>query len=396
MLFSGVGLRIYSRYDNMNNHPKKASGDFGAPLLLQRESDEPLYTQLENAIREKVVSGAWPQGFRLPTYRKLAEITGVSLITVQQAIDNLVGNNILYRRQGQGTFVASREMKPASNRVGLFLPNLREPFFSVMAQIIQTEMINDGYAVSIFALDDGVAQIARAVEIMLEQHVDGIITTTAANTETFSQVVQLAERDIPVVLVDGHLPEGQLSYVETDNYNGMQLIMDHLTGLGHRCIGFASGPCYTFGLKARMEAFSQIMGSSPLGFNPSYLQISHLDQDAGGYDAAHKLLSLREPPTAIACSTDIIAAGVLHAARSLKIRVPEQLSVVGFDDLYLAAHLEVALTTVKQPVEKIARLAKRMLLERMNKAETKFESHVLPPKLILRASTAPAPQTVTH
>lgn len=370
----------------MNNPDRKI--DFA----INRESGEPLYLQLENAIRARITSGEWTQGQRLPTYRRMAELTGVSLITVQQAIDNLVNRRILYRRQGQGTFVATQEMKPSSFRIGLFLPNLREPFFSVLAQIIQTEMINEGYAVSIFSLDDGVGSVLRAVEIMKEQHVDGIITTTSANQEVFLQVMRMADSGIPVIMVDGH-PEDEegvqrFSYVETDNSGGMRLILDHLIELGHRRIGFASGPGYTYGLKARMEAFRAIMSASVAGYNPSYLQISHLDRDEGGWDAAQKLLFLREPPTAIACSTDIIAAGVLRAARNMNIRVPDDLSLVGFDDLYLAAHLEVPLTTVRQPVEKIGKLAKKLLLERiLNPLEAKPEAHILQPKLVLRSST---------
>lgn len=376
--------------DNMNNSTDSMVKEQFDTIVLDPASSEPLYVQLEKAIMDRIQVCQWMPGFRLPTYRKLAEMTGVSLITVQQAVNNLVNRNLLYRRQGQGTFVATQETKSASNRIALFLPNLREPFFSVLAQIIQTEMINDGYAVSIFAMDDGVSQIARAVELMRDHDVDGIITTTASNEETFSQVLRARSWNIPVIIVDGHIPGEEISYVECDNHEGMTLIIDHLVSHGHRRIGFASGPCYTYGLKARMEAFSEIMSKRGIGFNPSCLQISHLDRDEGGWDAAHKLLLLRDPPTAIACSTDMVAAGVLRAARALGIKVPDQLSVVGFDDLYLAAHLEVPLTTIRQPVEKIGKIAKKMILERIRKtSKSVMEFHTLPPKLVMRSSTGP-------
>ena len=361
-------------------------------LVLNREAQEPLYQQLERAIRLNITSGQWVQGFQLPTYRQLAENTGVSMITVQQAIDNLVGQGFLYRRQGQGTFVATQETKTGSYRIGLFLPNLREPFFSFLAQIIQTEAINDGYTISIFSYDDGTNLISRAVEIMAEQNVDAFISTPSSNADALAQVLSIRERGVPVIIVDGHLDGEPVSSIECDNRQGMAMILDHLIELGHRRIGFASGQCYTFGLRSRMEAFCEVLPERGLQVNPSYLQISHLDRDEGGWDAAHKLLMLREPPTAIACSTDIVAAGVLRAAKSMNIKVPEELSIVGYDDMYLATHLEVPLTTIKQPVEKIARMAIKKLLSCVgNSAELKPEAIVLPPKLVLRSSTAAAP-----
>lgn len=360
-------------------------------IALNREISEPLYLQLENVIKENISSGKWTKGCQLPTYRQLAKMSNVSMITVQQAVDHLVNQNVLYRRQGQGTFVVTHEMRIASKRIGFFLPNLREPFFSTLAQIIQTEAINDGYTVSLFSFDDGVSPIARAMEIMLEQNVDGIITTPANNPESFRHVLRCRERGIPMIMVDGHLPDEKICFVECDNRQGMALILDHLIGLGHSRIGFASGPLYTYGLKTRMEAFQEIMTERGIELNPSYLQISHLDQDEGGWDAAHKLLQLRQPPTAIACTTDLLAAGVLRASKSLKIAVPGALSIVGFDDLYLAAHLEVPMTTVKQPVEQIGRSVMRILMKNMTTPdEAKIESCILPPTLVLRASTGPA------
>ena len=359
-------------------------------IVLDREAQEPLYQQLEKAIKSNITSGQWSQGFQLPTYRQLAENTGVSMITVQQAIDNLVAQNFLYRRQGQGTFVATQDSKTGSNRIGLFLPNLREPFFSFLAQIIQTEAINDGYTISIFSYDDGTNLITKAVEIMTEQHVDAFITTPSSNQDALNQVLAIRGRGVPVVIVDGHLDGEEISCIECDNRQGMAMILDHLIALGHRRIGFASGQCYTFGLRSRMDAFSEVLTERGLELNPSYLQISHLDRDEGGWDAAHKLLMLREPPTAIACSTDIVAAGVLRAAKSMNIKVPQELSIVGYDDMYLATHLEVPLTTIKQPVEKIARMAVKKLISYIgNSADMHYETIILPPELVLRSSTGP-------
>jgi len=145
-------------------------------------------------------------------------------------------------------------------------------------------------------------------------------------------------------------------------------------------------------VKERIQAFPRILVERGVEFVPSLLQVSHLPDDLGGWDAAQKLLALREPPTAIACSHDAIAPGVIRAAKELGIRVPEQLSVVGFDDLAMSAHLEVPLTTVKQPVEEMGKLALEMLLKRIAKpAEAKFEWHIVPPELVVRSSTASSP-----
>lgn len=361
-------------------------------LLLDRESTEPLYQQLQNAIHGNIESGRWPSGYRLPTYRELAEIAGVSLITVQQAVDNLVQEGLLYRRQGLGTFVATQEMKPKSNKIGLFVLRLRDPFFSRLAQAIQSEALNHGYTISVFSLDEGMTQTSRAIELLVDQHPMGIITTAAESDEALGQVADLRRKGIPMVVVDGHLQDAQVDFVQIDNYCGMALLIDHLIELGHRRIGFASDPFITFGVRERIQAFPRILAERGLEFTPALLQVSHLPDDQGGWDAAHKLLALREPPTAIACSHDAIAPGIMRAARELGIRIPQQLSVVGFDDLALSAHLEVPLTTVKQPVEEMGKMAMEMILKRISKpAGEKFECHIVSPELVVRSSSAASP-----
>jgi len=358
-------------------------------IPIDRESTEPLYRQLQNVVQKNIESGEWPGGFQLPTYRELAKITGVSLITVQQAVDNLVQEGLLYRRQGLGTFVATQEMKPRSNKVGLFVLRLRDPFFSRLAQAIQSEAINHGYTISVFSLDEGMSRVSRAIELLVDQHPGGIITTAAENDETLEQIADLRRKGIPMVVVDGHLQDEKVDFVQIDNYRGMTLLLDHLIDLGHRRIGFASDPFITFGVRERIQAFPRILIERGVEFVPALLQVSHLADDLGGWDAAQKLLALREPPTAIACSHDAIAPGVMRATKELGLKVPEQLSVVGFDDLAMSAHLEVPLTTVKQPVEEMGKLAMEMLLKQIkNPGEMQFEWHIIPPELVVRSSTA--------
>jgi DNA-binding LacI/PurR family transcriptional regulator len=201
----------------------------------------------------------------------------------------------------------------------------------------------------------------------------------------------LRESSVPVVATWQGTSPLEFPTVDVDERAGIVAGLDHLIGLGHRRIGFVSGRLPGDNWQ-RQNAFTEVvterLGSVPDG----YLQV--VDNSLSGGEAAlSALLALAEPPTAIVTSTDLVAVGVLHAAYSLSRIVPDELSVVGFDDLLLAAHTVPALTTVRMPIADIIRESVELAitLARDPSASRAPRVRVHEPTLVIRQSTAPPP-----
>lgn len=204
-----------------------------------------------------------------------------------------------------------------------------------------------------------------------------------------SQRRQLASRSIPVVVVDtAGEPPTDVPTVGSTNWNGGLAATRHLIGLGHRRIAIISGPADVMCSRARIDGYRTALEEAAMTVDPSLVR--HGDFFVGGgYAHGAQLLSLPNPPTAIFAGSDLQALGVLRAAREHDLRVPEDLSVVGFDDLPVAAWIGPPLTTVRQPLQEMAATAARMVLD-LARGEVPTNLRInLATELVIRESTAP-------
>ncbi|MCX7018196.1 MAG: GntR family transcriptional regulator [bacterium] len=366
-------------------------------IVINRHLDEPLHVQITKAIRAKIESGEWKPGHQLPSYNELVKLTKVSMITIQQSVGSLIKEGTLSRKRGIGVFVPDGHQSHKERIIGLLLPDVRHQFFSGLAHVIQTHANRQGYAITMYSLEADPSRAYHVVDLALRQNVAGIITSPTISEHFSFQFSGVLKRRIPIVFVDGKSSHEGFDYVETNNRLGMELVLDHLTSLGHKRIGFACCQILTQGVRERMQAFQELLAERGLDFSPPLLQVSHLPDDDGGENAGYTLLSLREPPTAIVCSNDLAAVGVMRAARKLDVECPGELSVVGFDDLELSSHLEIPLTTVRQPVNDIGQTAVDLLLARLHGTGTaERETRSLAPELIIRSSTAACRSALSH
>ncbi|MDF6040868.1 LacI family DNA-binding transcriptional regulator [Streptomyces sp. JH14] len=206
---------------------------------------------------------------------------------------------------------------------------------------------------------------------------------------TAAQRAQLTSRNIPFAVVDpAGDPGDDVASVGTTNWQGGLAATRHLTGLGHRRIGVISGPSRMMCSRARVDGYRAAMETAGLPIDPDLVregEFSHED----GYRAGLELLRLPEPPTAVFAGNDLQALGVYEAARELGLRIPEDLSVVGFDDLPLTRWIGPPLTTVRQPLIEMAETAARLVLDMSRGRQPATSSVDLATNLVVRSSTAP-------
>jgi len=271
--------------------------------------------------------------------------------------------------------------------VGVLVSDLRNPFFADLAESVDAEAARRGYRAVLAAGHRDAAREQLVVNDFLESRVEALVLLSPALSAT---AITRAVEGVPVV-VEGRptFRSARVDLVGTDDALGAELAVRHLVELGHQRIAHIAGTA--LGAAARRKGYERAMRIHRCG---QHVQVADCDEtDSGGYEAARRLLSGPDRPTAVFAVNDVVALSVLAAAEDLDIAVPEQLSVVGFDDIYLAGLRGVGLTTVAQPVDQIAASMVSALLKRIEGADQTRPGvrTWLPPALTVRGTTGPVP-----
>jgi DNA-binding LacI/PurR family transcriptional regulator len=343
------------------------------------------YAAIENDLEQKIRDGVLAPDARVPSENELSREYGVSRMSARQALTNLVGKNLLYRIAGKGTFVSSTRPEAETSMLGLVLNNIGNPFFPQLTKTIQRKALAANYDVVYYANTDLIDE-SKSIDLLVKRHVAGVIIVPSQEAGEESLIQKLVDAGIPFVYLNRLLKQPESDYVITDNAQGARLAMEYLYSLGHRKIGFVAASPYTSAIAERLESYNHFIRTHSL-CDYSSVQISRQRNEDGGYEAGMAHLSSANRPTAIFCGNDITAVGVLKAAKILKIKVPRELSIIGYDDIELSAHLSPSLTTVFQPTEQMAETAIDILISRLsNNRREKHKKVTIPPELIIRDS----------
>jgi LacI family transcriptional regulator len=281
--------------------------------------------------------------------------------------------------------------------VGVVLPRLNDFFFTDLAYVLEQTLSAENYLPLFCSTENDEEKETATISNLINHRVDAVILVPSVPVrKSVSSVERLLDRNIPVVLVDRGMPEFAVSQVLSNNEQGAYDATTYLLQLGHRHIGMidsgADGAKYPGEPgHERMTGIQRAMLEHGTPFDKSLVVFGALDNIEMGYHGALRLV--RESPhvTAIFALTDAIAVGVLRAASELGVNVPQQLSVVGFDDIQLASHVIPRLTTVAQPVQQIGRTATDLLLRKIGNPEQPPENALLQTRLVVRESTARPP-----
>jgi LacI family transcriptional regulator len=339
------------------------------------------------------------------TIRELARLSGVSIGTVSRALNGYADvrpetRERIIRLAEELDYTPSASARTLvtqrSHVVGVFLdtgeghPDLQHPFFHEVLVGVQETAGAQGFDLLLFsAISPGNGYGTHSYVKRCRHHnVDGVVLMGVDHND--EEVRRLTASTIPCVGVDVELEGRHTGYVTSDNVAGGELAVAHLAAQGHRRIAVIHGPVDTLAGLDRLKGYRQGLGAAGLAYRDEYVRDGDFYVESG-HRAAASLLALPEPPTAIVAASDLMAVGALRAATEAGLAVPGDLSVVGFDDILLAAHLQPGLTTLRQDKAGLGAAAARALMQRIDATGTAPVATTLPVELVARGTTAPPP-----
>jgi len=336
--------------------------------------------------------------------REVAAQAGVSVGTVSNVLNrpDIVAETTRIRVQeairdlGFIRNESARQLRAGRSRtIGLVVLDVANPFFTDVARGVEDEASELGLAVILCNTDDEAAKEAQYLALLEEHRVQGILITPVCAPDEWASDEPLAllqRRGTPVVLVDSQSPDGKQCSVSVNDVHGGELALAHLLQTGHDRLGFIGGPVSLRQVADRREGALRALARA--GGDPDSLRmiITPALNVAAGRAAGAQLADMQAAtrPTAVFCSNDLLAMGLLQEMTARRIRVPEDLAIVGYDDIDFAAAAAVPLTSVRQPRNLLGRTAAKLLLdEAIDPATHQHRQVVFEPDLIIRQSSAP-------
>jgi LacI family transcriptional regulator len=321
---------------------------------------------------------------------------GVSIATVSRAVNRIptvdpeLARRVWKAIEEVGYLPNTQARALVSGRsrmLGLIVSEITNPFFPELVQEFENLAVAQGYEVLIGSTNYEPARTESLIRRMLQRNVDGVAVMTFGIEEDLVQ--KLVEREFPLVFVDAGPALPNIRVLKVNYGEGIRQAVQHLAALGHRTIAFISGPLRLRSAAARRDAFLTSMAE--LGLNvPAEHMVEGNHTMEGGMTAMDRLIALAELPTAVLCSNDMTAIGVLHALYRTTHSVPNEISVVGFDDIHLAQFMLPPLTTVQMSCKDLAAAAVEALragVERDHPMAARTEWQI-PTRLVVRQSTA--------
>ena len=338
--------------------------------------------------------------------RTIARAANVSIATVSRTINRVATVNPKIAKRVWEVIeeldyfpnTQARALVSGRSRIlGLIVSEITNPFFPELIQGFEDIAVENGYEILVSSTNHDPKRMSHCIRRMLERKVDGVAVMTFGIEEPLLD--QLAKRKVPLVFIDVGPKRPGISLLKVDYHHGIRQAVQHLASLGHRNIGFISGPATLHSAQSRRSAFFNSLNECDITPNPDWI-IEGDHTMEGGIAAMERLLAANEKkmPTAVLCSNDMTAIGVLHKLYRAGLRVPDDLSVIGFDDIHFTEVTIPPLTTIQMSRFEIARAAVTALRAHVENPtdSTPKRDYNIQTELIVRESTGVPRGTATR
>lgn len=319
----------------------------------------------------------------------VAKLANVSTATVSRVLSNS-GNvkkettekvlEAIQKLNYQPNILARQLRKLETKTILVVVPDITNTFFSKVLRGIEQVAIENDYEVLLGDTVNNVERERGYLDIIRQKKADGMILLTA---RLESHSLEEIASDFPVVLACEYLEGSKIPTVSIDNISSARKATEYLINLGHRRIGFISGPLNIILSRDRLKGFRQAMAQHNIPIESFLVQEGDFSFESG-YNMMMKFLALDQPPTAVFAANDEMAIGAIKAIKSNGLHVPDDISVVGFDDIKFASIYEPALTTISQPMFEIGKKAMELLIKLINKDKLEKNQYILEDQLVIR------------
>jgi DNA-binding LacI/PurR family transcriptional regulator len=366
---------------------------------VEKEKNIPIYQSIVNDIKSKILHGEIKPNEALPTQIELAKVYGTSEITSRRALTELVKEKLIYRVRGKGTFVTDLN-KPNVSKNATPLENIYFAHPKAKMHVFNHRFFNDllngihetceNNDIDFFTWDvnhnHGLPKDDKA-GIILITHLPG---SEEIPLENLQQWKENGHRMLTVIF---HYPHLSIPYLMIDSLTGGYLATQHLLSLGHQRIGIILTGKSQIELNQefslRLQGYRLALSQHRVDFNPELVYVVKGDQELEemGYEGLNHLLGLKNPPTAIFATSDNKAIGAINAARNRGLQVPNDISIIGYDDVVAAQYSMPRLTTINQNSFTLGRRAAEMLIFEWDQAKGILKDEIVP-QLVIRESTS--------
>ncbi|XMB71666.1 LacI family DNA-binding transcriptional regulator [Mycoplasmatota bacterium WC30] len=334
-----------------------------------------------------------------PTIRDIAREAGVSVTSVSLVLNDrkntipkstrdrikLVAKELNYHPNQIAVGLVTKKTKS----IGLIVPDISNSFFADLAKSVENNLSALGYSLILSNSNNSLKESKHYVDLLVNRGVDGLIISFSGDDsddlkEKQNLVETLNHLDVPLISLDSWMEGLICPGVSVYHSKGGYLATKYLIEMGHKKIGCVSGKNGNYSSDRRLKGYMKALTEARLEYNPAYVCEGDY-QYMSGYSCGKKLL--KTDITAIFVSNDLMAYGVYLAAQEEGKRIPEDISVIGFDDMFFSSMLSVPLTTIRQSVDKLGELACKLLIKRINKEHLEQDFIQLEPSLVERSST---------
>lgn len=335
----------------------------------------------------------------MATIKDVADRAGVSIATVSRVLNSTgrVSSDLDTRvREAVKSLnyrpntLARQLRRSESQTIGVLIPDSSNPYFAELGKGIEDVCFENGFTVVLCNTDESADKASSYLRTLYQQRAAGFVIVTPR--QMITDLDELIGKQVPIVLADRplHSLDKTVDSISSDNYGGAEQAVRHLIALGHRRIALIVGNLDLDTVKNRWRGVLAALDQARVRLDRRlvYEQGDYLPQS--GYAGAGYLLELDEPPTAIFCFNDLMALGVLNYAQAHGIGIPGALSVIGFDDITLAAYTVPGLTTISQPKYELGRHVAQVLLRRIDGDDQPPQHEILSTTLIERGTTGRA------
>lgn len=365
-------------------------------MVVDHTNTTPLYVQLADVLRREIAAGVLPVGEKLGSIRELARRHDVSVITVKGALRQLSDEGLIVSRPRRGTFVtgASRteNTAPMNNVIGMVLTDVGSPFFSLVVRSAEQYARTHGYSILLGTASE--AQDDENAQIMYfhRMGVVGLLVGSLTHKYVLPEALrQLSLSGFPYVMIS-YVNEPGAYLVCGDSEKGGFLAAHHLLQLGYRTLGNIDGEQGNLPGELRRKGYLRALNESGRSEDPKHhFRLSRGGEKhdyASGYEIGRSIAAMQDRPDALFAYNDLAALGAMQALLDAGLHIPEDVGIVGFDDIERSAYAPVPLTTIRQPTRAIGQKAMELLIARLY-GKSVPQRTILETELVLRSSTAP-------